>query len=780
VESENVLTGRYRLDERLGRGASGEVWRGHDLKLSRPVAIKVLRDADPDKTMRKRFRREAATAASLQHACITVVYDYDEHDGQMFIVTELLRGEDLGKVLAAFPDGLAVSRALDFGVQLADALIAAHAQGIVHRDLKPANIFIQVGDRLKVCDFGLARDLNSTSSLSMTGDVIGTPAYMAPEQWLGPAASPSVDLYALGCIMHEMLTGQPPFTGPGLPVVMHQHLTETPTATHDINPEVPEPLSDLVSALLAKDFAGRPAKAGDVRAAFAGISTDLYREKLLGQLAAPLLAPPVMAPPVMAPEATAPPVAAPPPAAAPASSPPGAATPASVPPAPSATPSSDPASSEPASSDPAPASSASAPSASAPSASAPPASAPPGARKPAATEPAAAEATSGPTTGSVPASESLIETVPISGSGALAAAVPAQASEPGVALPPAPRMSPSGPTVARPPSVPAASSAPPVPAVHAAAPAQPELPSHPSQPPHSAAAPPVPLLACGSPVPGLVEVYAPSESGGIRGRLYQETSTGDASWAWSDWESTALAGDPVTALAASGGYVIGVVDGSPWISAQGEWAPMHLPAFRPAVADVAIAATPAGAVTTDPELFILDVVGGIWHEGLAQPFGPAIPGPAERKATAIAACSNGNDLALITVASGVFCKSRVRGSNWSGWREVGGRRFPVEVVTCSSLRNRFEVFALSRGGRIWLSASRPQTVGGAPVWSEWTRVAPPPGRVATISASAIIGRVGVLVAVTTDGVSHYAHYERMPGGQFDELEWSAWSPMPER
>ena len=135
VESENVLTGRYRLDERLGRGASGEVWRGHDLKLSRPVAIKVLRDADPDKTMRKRFRREAATAAGLQHACITVVYDYDEHDGQMFIVTELLHGEDLGKVMAAFPDGLAVSRALDFGIQLSGALTAAHAKGIVHRDL---------------------------------------------------------------------------------------------------------------------------------------------------------------------------------------------------------------------------------------------------------------------------------------------------------------------------------------------------------------------------------------------------------------------------------------------------------------------------------------------------------------------------------------------------------------------------------------------------------------------------------------------------------------------
>ena len=768
MESENVLTGRYRLDERLGRGASGEVWRGQDLKLSRPVAIKVLRDADPDKTMRKRFRREAATAASLQHACITVVYDFDEHDGRMFIVTELLRGEDLGKVLAAFPEGLAVSRALDFGVQLADALIEAHARGIVHRDLKPANIFIQVGDRLKVCDFGLARDLNSTSSLSMTGDVIGTPAYMAPEQWLGPAASPSVDLYALGCIMQEMLTGQPPFTGPGLPVVMHQHLTETPLAAHDINPEVPEPLSDLVSDLLAKDAGGRPRNAEEVRTAFARISTDLFREKLLNQLTPPIVAPPPVPPPVAAPPVVVPPVAAPSVVASPVAARTSEAPEASAPAQPAG-------------------------------ASVPPDAAPAAPIPATGQDPVAAghpdsevaghpdsEVTSAPPGRSGGEPESLIETVPISGGRPPAAAVPAQAGEPALALPPAPRISPSGPVIGPPPSPPpadelattAADSGPRVPAVQPTS-VQPERPSHPSQPPHSAAAPPVPLLACGSPVPGLIELYVPQEAGGIRGRLYQEASTGGDSWAWSDWEGTSLPAGPVSALAASGAYVISVVDGSPWISAEGTWSPMHpLPAFRPAVADVAVAARPSAAPAADPDLFILDVAGGIWHEGLDHPFGPAIPPPPERKATAIAACSNGNDLALISVASGVFCKSRVRGTSWSGWREVGGRRFPVEVVTCSSLRHKFEVFALSRGGRIWLSASRPQLVGGAPVWSEWTRVAGPPGRVATISASAIIARVGVLVAVTTDGVSHYAHYERVPGDQFDGFEWSRWTPMP--
>jgi serine/threonine protein kinase len=154
----------------------GEVWGGRDLRLGRAVAVKVLLATNPDEDDVRRFVREATVAAGLQHPGITVVFDADAHDGQLFIVTELLTGQDLGKVLAAHPDpgGLPLDRVLDVGIQLADALAAAHGRGIIHRDLKPANVFIQAGEglpggRLKVCDFGLARDMASSSKITRPG-----------------------------------------------------------------------------------------------------------------------------------------------------------------------------------------------------------------------------------------------------------------------------------------------------------------------------------------------------------------------------------------------------------------------------------------------------------------------------------------------------------------------------------------------------------------------------------------------------------------------------------
>ena len=245
------------------------MWAGSDLRLRRDVAVKVLRAADPDEEEVSRFVREATVAAGLQHPGITVVFDADVHDGRMFIVTELLSGEDLGKVLAAHPRGLLLGQALDFGVQLADALAAAHGRGIIHRDLKPANLFVQVderlpGGRLKVCDFGLARDLTSPSTVTTTGEIFGTPAYMAPEQWRAAAVGLGADLYAAGCILYEMVTGRMPFAGPSLPDLMAQHLTRPPVPPRDLRPGIPAALNDLVLALLSKKAGSRPASATEV------------------------------------------------------------------------------------------------------------------------------------------------------------------------------------------------------------------------------------------------------------------------------------------------------------------------------------------------------------------------------------------------------------------------------------------------------------------------------------------------------------------------------------
>jgi tRNA A-37 threonylcarbamoyl transferase component Bud32 len=252
MESGTELAGRYRLERLLGSGGKSEVWRARDLRLDREVAVKILLAAAADPVEARQFRREAESAARLRHPAITVVDDVGQHDGRMFIVMELLPGQDLAKFLSRHSAGLPVSQALSIGLEIAAALAYAHGEGIVHRDLKPSNVFIQEDGTVKVCDFGIARDLN------------GTPAYISPEQWAGEPVTHSVDLYALGCTLYELLTGQQPFQGPSLPALIHRLLTEVPVPPHDRRPEVPAPLSDLVVALLAKAPEDRPPNAAAV------------------------------------------------------------------------------------------------------------------------------------------------------------------------------------------------------------------------------------------------------------------------------------------------------------------------------------------------------------------------------------------------------------------------------------------------------------------------------------------------------------------------------------
>ena len=240
----------------------GEVWRGSDRRLNRPVAVKILPTSQRGVAARvDRFRREARIAAALQHPGITVVHDVGEHEGVLFFVMEHLKGEDLAAIIRKTPSGLPVDRVLHFGVQLAGALDAAHRRGVVHRDVKPANIMITEFDRVKICDFGVARVVQRIDGETGTAG-IGTPLYTAPEQFEGRAGAPA-DLYSLGCVLYEALTGCTPFQG--LPTeLMHKHLHEAPAPVDALRPDVPEKLGALVMGLLEKSAEERPPDASSV------------------------------------------------------------------------------------------------------------------------------------------------------------------------------------------------------------------------------------------------------------------------------------------------------------------------------------------------------------------------------------------------------------------------------------------------------------------------------------------------------------------------------------
>jgi eukaryotic-like serine/threonine-protein kinase len=277
------LGGRYRLAERIGRGGMGEVWRATDLRLDRSVAVKLLPvQADADPKLVTRFRREAQLAAGLQHPGITVVHDIDEHAPEqlLYLVMELLDGDDLGKVLVRHPEGLPLDESLSIAVQISGALATAHARGIVHRDIKPANLIV-IGDGwVKICDFGIARFVESATRLTGSG-MIGTPVYMAPEQFTTGEVDGRTDLYALGCLLHQLLCGRPPFpTDQGIPVLINGHLNVTPPGPRAFNGDLPEDVDLLVRELLAKEPADRPADAATVtrrlqtlRAAHSGVVT---------------------------------------------------------------------------------------------------------------------------------------------------------------------------------------------------------------------------------------------------------------------------------------------------------------------------------------------------------------------------------------------------------------------------------------------------------------------------------------------------------------------------
>jgi serine/threonine-protein kinase len=262
-----VLGGRYQVGELLGHGGMAEVHRGRDTRLGRDVAVKLLRsDLARDPTFQARFRREAQAAASLNHPSIVAVYDTGEDAGTPYIVMEYVEGRTLRQVLAT-EGRLYPHRALEITAEVCKALDSAHRAGIVHRDIKPANVMLTPTGDVKVMDFGIARAVAASSAtMTQTAAIIGTAHYLSPEQARGEHVDARSDVYSTGCLLYELLTGAPPFTGDTPVAVAYQHVREDPVPPSRLDPDISPSLDAIVLKAMAKNPANRYQSADEMRA----------------------------------------------------------------------------------------------------------------------------------------------------------------------------------------------------------------------------------------------------------------------------------------------------------------------------------------------------------------------------------------------------------------------------------------------------------------------------------------------------------------------------------
>ena len=281
-----ILGARYQLGEMIGTGGMADVYIAQDQRLSREVAVKILRsDLAKDPTFVSRFRKEAKAAAGLNHPGIVAVYDSGE-DPAPYIVMELVSGHTLRELIHG-GERLPLDRALEIGSGILEALDYSHQRGIVHRDIKPANIMITDNGDVKVMDFGIARAMDDLgATLTSTWNVVGTAQYLSPEQALGEVADAPTDIYSTGCLLYELLTGRPPFSGETPVSIAYQHVSGALVPARQVQPDLPESVEVVLAVALAKKPEDRYASANamlqDINKIRAGqnISTKVAREPL--------------------------------------------------------------------------------------------------------------------------------------------------------------------------------------------------------------------------------------------------------------------------------------------------------------------------------------------------------------------------------------------------------------------------------------------------------------------------------------------------------------------